>query len=161
MGDPAMTLGHEDESYYARFLPVFLLIALLAGILCFGTIILTEGVNLNRIGIAAVLGVLVFAGVKWARYLIAAYPVCIGPGGLRVYGLRGGPLIDAYRFKWSDITQVSRFYFPFIPCLVLRVRGSKRRYWIPQGLVNGARFKNLVNNYAGRAHPLSRALYGN
>ena len=159
MGDPDSKLDHKDKTYYARFLPVFLLIALLAGILAFGALLLTEGEDLDMIGIAVAAGVLVFAGAMWARRLIAAYPVYLGPGGLRAYGLRGGPLLDAHWLEWPTITRVSRFHLPFFPCLVLRTRQSKRRYWIPLKLKDAARFRDVVNNYAGRAHPLTRILY--
>lgn len=151
---------HEDQVFYARLLPMFLLIALLAGIAAFGALLLTEGGDINMIGIIAAAGALVLAGASWARRLITAYPVYIRPGSLRVYGLRGGPLLDAHWFEWSDITRASRFHFPFFPCLVLRTRQSKRRYWIPLKLKDATRFRDLVNSYAGRAHPLTRALFG-
>ena len=161
MGDPASKIDRKDETFYSRFLPVFLLITFSAGIVCFGALLLMEGEDLNMIAISVVLGVLIFAGAGWTRRLISAYPVYINPGGLRVYGMRGGPLLDAHWFKWADITRVSRFGLPVVRFMVLHAHGSKRSYWIPLDLVNGARFKDLLTQYAGRSHPLTRVLYGN
>ena len=151
--------NQEDEVFYPSAFPIFLMIASLAGIGCFGFILLTEGSDIHVIGVAIAGVVLIYGAFRWARVLAVLYPVYVSPEGLQVYGLRAGPLTDNYWLEWSNITRVSRFYVPFNPCLVLRTRTSKRRYWIPLSLVNAARFRDLVNNYAGRAHPLTRALY--
>ena len=154
-----VTANHEEDVFYPSAFPIFLMIASLAGIGCFGFILLTEGSDIPVIGIAIAGVVLIYGAFRWARVLAALYPVHVGPKGLRVYGLRAGPLIDNHWLEWSTITRVSRFYVPFNPCLVLRTRTSKRRYWILLTLVNATRFRDLVNNYAGHAHPLTRTLY--
>lgn len=120
---------------------------------------LTEGSDILIIAVAIGAVVLIYEAFIWARRLAALHAVHVRPDGLRVYGLRGGPLIDNHWLAWSAIVRVSRFHVPFNTCLVLRTRTSKRRYWIPLNLAHATRFRELVNEYASRAHPVTRALY--
>ena len=149
----------QEQVFYPSAVPLFVLMASLAGIGCFGLLLLTEGPNILLIGIAIAGVVLVYQTFIWTRRLAALHTVRVRPGGLRVYGLRGGPVIDNHWLEWSAITRVSRFHVPFNPCLVLRSRLNNRRYWIPAKLINAEQFRELVHMHAGRMHPLTQALY--
>ena len=152
-------VSRQAQIFYPSAFPLFVLMASLAGIGCFGLLLLTNGPNILLVGIAIAGVVLVYQTFNWARRIAALHTVHVRPDGLRVYGLRGGPLIDNHWLEWSAITRVSRFHVPFNPCLILRSRFSRRRYWIPVKLLNAERFRELVHRHAGRMHPLTQALY--
>lgn len=148
------------ETFHARFLPVFLTIVLFGGLVAWGVIYLAEGGGVDIGGVAAAGAAVAVAGFIWARRLIAAYPVRVGPAGIRAYGLRAGPAVDAHWIEWRAITRANRIYFPFISCLILRVREHRRRFWIPSDLSGTDRFRKVVYAHAGRAHPIGRAVAG-
>lgn len=158
-GHSPSVVGSQEQVFYPSAFPLFVLIASLAGIGCFGLLLLTDGPNILLIGIAIAGVVIVYQTFIWTRRLAALHTVHVRPDGLRVYGLRGGPMIDNHWLEWSEITRVSRFHVPFNPCLVLRSRLSNRRYWIPAKLIDAERFRELIHKHAGRMHPLTQALY--
>jgi hypothetical protein len=156
-----VTVGDRDVAvFFPSTLRISLTIASLAGLGCVGLIPATEGSGARVAGIALAGVVLLCGAFTWARWVAAVYPVHVSPEAGRVYGLRGGPLSDHHWLRWSAIADVSRFVVPLNSCLVLRTHTSERRYWIPLHVTNRERFRELVSEHAGRAHPLTRALYG-
>ena len=152
-------MNRHEETFRSQFLPVFLTLAVLAGLVGGGALWLTDGSDIDPIGAAVAGGILVISASLWTRRLIARYPVLVSPGGLRAYGLRGGLSGDEHWLEWAAITRVSRFSLLSIRCLVLRTHHSTRRYWIPLHVVEARRFRDMVNAYAGRTHPVTRVLY--
>jgi hypothetical protein len=60
---------------------------------------------------------------------------------------------------WDDIVAVRPMNFLFGLSFLRIFRADGRRpLWLPQFLVDGARFADLVRQFAGPTHPLTRAL---
>lgn len=61
--------NQEEQVFYPSAFPVFLMFASLAGIGCFGFIVLTEGSDILVIGVAIAGIVLIYEAFTWVRRL--------------------------------------------------------------------------------------------
>lgn len=153
-----MAVPQDIDTFHASALPVFFLIASLAGLGGLGFILAAKGEGVDLAAVAIAAAVVLYGAFGFAQRISAAYPVVMSREGIRVYGLRGGPASDAHWLPWETITRASRVFVPFATCLVLQTGASRRRFWIPLKLVDADRFRHLVHEYAGRMHPVTRAL---
>lgn len=96
--------------------------------------------------------VVLLAPGLWLYVLV--WRVWVGPNTLRGWDFWG-------RFvtvSWGSIRAVKILHFPLLPTARLYSTGTRRVIWLPLFLVDYRRFAELVAEYAGEDHPVTRAV---
>ena len=102
-------------------------------------------------GVAGIV-VLLVPGL-WLYILI--WRVWVGPRTLRAWDFWG-------RFvtvSWGSVRAARPLSVPFLPVLRVYSTETRRVIWLPLFLVNYRRFADLVAEYAGADHPVTRAVW--
>ena len=89
----------------------------------------------------------------WLYVLV--WRVWVGPDALRGWDFWG-------RFvtvPWGSIHTVKLLNFPLLPTARLYSTGTRRVIWLPLFLAGYSRFAELVAEYAGEDHPVTRAVW--
>ncbi len=152
-----MTGNEERNSFRSTFLPTFVFLIALGGVMGYGLIWFESGPDLDPIGLLVAEAVALFASVYYTHKLVSKFLVYITPDGIKTYDVYG-----AYYFaEWSSVFSVSCLNLVVLRFFVLRTRTGSRALLVPMNLVEGARFRYRVLEWAGRAHPLTQALLKN
>ncbi|HET6576420.1 MAG TPA: hypothetical protein VFG68_22665 [Fimbriiglobus sp.] len=81
--------------------------------------------------------------------------VWVGPDALRGSDFWG----RFVTMRWGSIRAVKPLDVPFLPVLRVYSTETRRVIWLPLFLVNYRRFAELVAEYAGADHPVTRAVW--
>ncbi len=104
---------------------------------------------------ASAVGAAEVAALVGLKVAIAYYRIHVGTWGVRCFDFWG----VYHEATWEEIVAVRPINFLFGLSFLRAVRAGGRPLWLPEFLVDGGQFADLVRQFAGPAHPLARALF--
>ncbi|MFQ5988673.1 MAG: hypothetical protein ACE5K9_02040 [Candidatus Methylomirabilales bacterium] len=149
-----LTKNGEQESFRSPFLPNFIALAVLGGIIGYTLIWLDSGPDLDPIGLLIAGAAVLVVSAYGTSQLVSKFLVYVTPVGIWSYDIWG-----RYHFvEWSAVSSASRLNFVVVGYVALRSTSGGPALFVPTNLVGSDRFRQRVLELAGRGHPLTRAL---
>ncbi|MFX0199086.1 MAG: hypothetical protein ACFFCW_23435 [Candidatus Hodarchaeota archaeon] len=145
----------KGEKFRPRFLPNFLVLTVLSFGIYIAIIVCEEWPNVDWYGVVRILamGAILCFLCAWSPvYRFKVYVCREGIWCSNVFG--------KYDFvEWHEIKVVNFLNLLLQHWFYFQKNLRGRRIWFLTDLVNFERFRDLVTTYAGRTHPLAKALW--